>query len=765
MFPTNFSFFFVFLSVTSHSFAAATTSWVKAGYYYSGSEISASEIKSTLFTHLLCAFAFINSTNYNIFINSSEEHKFSTFTNTVKLQNPSVITLLSIYTGRENSSAFNSIINQSSYRKSFIDSSIKTARKYEFQGIDLCGVSPKQGKELANFATLLKEWRIAITSEARNTKKTELVLVMAGYYLKASDSFSYPFESMQKNLDWVHFVAYDYYLPKKDIVTGFHAALYGSSGWENTDSGIQEWRKRGFSSNKLVIGLPYHGYAWTLVKQGEEGVGKPAFGPAITMDGSMSYKLIKSYIRSFGGGVVSSFNDTFVVNHFTVASTTWVNFDDVEAIKEKVSYVKKNGLLGYNVFQVGNDENWVLSKAAQEVDEDHHNRRLLIIVLLTTLTAALLLGIVFCYYYQGTVAILTRMIYKLSIYLSAAEEDLSGNASDLIVFGYLTIKVATDNFSKENKLGEGGFGAVYKGKLRKGQEIAVKRLSENSNQGLEEFKNEITLTARLQHVNLVRLLGYCTKKNEKLLIYEYLPNKSLDHFLFDPRKSILLDWRKRVNIIEGITQGLLYLQEYSNFTIIHRDLKASNVLLDHEMNAKISDFGMARIFGKYEHEANTSRIVGTYGYVPPEYVRKGIYSPKYDVYSFGVLLLQIISGKRTSQYYGPHENMNLLEYAYELWMEGTILEFLDPSLDDSTSHCKIMRCMQVALLCVQENSADRPSMLEVDSLLKNEGTPVGTPNMPAFSMKIHGDDKGDTSNSRLKFSSINDVTISEMVPR
>ncbi|PNX91088.1 glycosyl hydrolase family protein with chitinase insertion domain [Trifolium pratense] len=188
---------------------------------------------------------------------------------------------------------------------------------------------------------------------------------MAGYYIKASDSVSYPFESMQKNLDWVHFVAYDYYLPRRDSVTGFHAALYGLSGWDNTDSGIKEWRKRGFSSNKLVIGLPYHGFAWKLVKQGEGGVGKSASGPAITLDGSMAYKLIKSYIRSFGDGVVSRYNDTFVVNYFTVASTTWVNFDDVEVIKEKVSYAKKNGLLGYNVFQVGNDDNWVLSKAGE----------------------------------------------------------------------------------------------------------------------------------------------------------------------------------------------------------------------------------------------------------------------------------------------------------------------------------------------------------------------------------------------------------------
>jgi GH18 family chitinase len=256
------------------------------------------------------------------------------------------------------------LINQSSHRKSFIDSSIQTARKYGFQGIDLRGVLPKQGKDLVNFATLLKEWRVAITSEARNTKRSELVLVMIGYYLKASDSLTYPFESMQKNLDWVHFAAYDYYLPTRDSVTRFHAPLYGSSGWENTDSGIKEWRKRGFSSNRLVIGLPYHGYAWTLVKQGEGGVGTPTSGPAITMDGSMAYKLIKSYIRSHGDGVVSCYNDTFVVNYFTAAST-WVNFDDVEAIKEKVSYAKKNGLLGYNVYQVGNDDNWILSKAGK----------------------------------------------------------------------------------------------------------------------------------------------------------------------------------------------------------------------------------------------------------------------------------------------------------------------------------------------------------------------------------------------------------------
>ncbi|KAK7388339.1 hypothetical protein VNO78_23154 [Psophocarpus tetragonolobus] len=754
-----------FLPFKSHP-SSDSPSWIKAGYYYSGNEISASDIEATLFTHLLCAFAFINSTSYNIFINSSEEHKFSSFTNTVKLRNPSLSTLLSIWVGREDTSVFSLMLNRPSHRKFFIDSSIQKARFYGFHGIDLTGAWPRQeGSEVTNFGTLLKEWRAAITSEARNSSKPELLLVMAGYYLKASDSLSYPFDSMQENLDWVHFVAYDFYLPRRDNFTAFHAALYGSSGWDNTDAGIKEWRRRGFSSMKLLIGLPYHGYAWTLVSPGaNSGVGTPASGPAVTMDGSMAYKLIKSYIRSFGNVVAPHYNATFVVKQFTVASTTWVNFDDVEVIRAKVSYARENGLLGYNVFQVGNDENWELSRgAAQEVEGDHYKRRLVIIILFATLTLALLFGIVFCCYHRGIVATVTKIIYKL-IYLLEAEKDIDGNASDLIAFSYLTIKVATNNFSKDNKLGEGGFGTVYKGKLRKGQEIAVKRLSETSNQGLEEFKNEITLTARLQHVNLVRLLGYCTKRDEKILIYEYLPNKSLDHFLFDPRKSILLDWNKRVNIIEGVTQGLLYLQEYSNFTIIHRDLKASNVLLDQDMNPKISDFGMARIFRKYDLEANTSRIVGTYGYVPPEYVKKGIYSTKYDVYSFGVLLLQIISGKRTSRYYGAHENMTLLEYAYELWREGRGVEFVDPSLDDTNSPCKIMRCMHVALLCVEENSADRPSMLEVDSLLKNEGAAIDTPKMPAFSVTKREDDE-ETSRSGIKLYSINDVTISQLAPR
>ncbi|XP_028054585.1 cysteine-rich receptor-like protein kinase 10 isoform X2 [Camellia sinensis] len=195
------------------------------------------------------------------------------------------------------------------------------------------------------------------------------------------------------------------------------------------------------------------------------------------------------------------------------------------------------------------------------------------------------------------------------------ESDMIGNeisAVQSLQFDLATIQVATNNFSDDNKIGEGGFGSVYKGILSNGQEIAVKRLSQNSGQGAEEFKNEVVLVAKLQHRNLVRLLGFCLEGEEKILIYEFVPNKSLDYFLFDPQEQEKLDWSKRYKIIGGIARGMLYLHEDSRLRIIHRDLKVSNVLLDGDMNAKISDFGMARIFGVDQTQGNTNRVVGTY---------------------------------------------------------------------------------------------------------------------------------------------------------
>ncbi|XP_054792812.1 cysteine-rich receptor-like protein kinase 10 [Prosopis cineraria] len=200
--------------------------------------------------------------------------------------------------------------------------------------------------------------------------------------------------------------------------------------------------------------------------------------------------------------------------------------------------------------------------------------------------------------------------------------------TDSLQLDFETIRNATDNFSEGNKLGQGGFGPVYKGKLYNGEEIAVKRLSKNSGQGDIEFKNEVMLVAKLQHRNLVRLLGFCLERRERLLVYEFLPNKSLDYLLFDPSQRAKLDWELRYKIIVGIARGLLYLHEDSRLRIIHRDLKASNILLDEELNPKISDFGMAILFVIDQTQSNTSRIVGTYGYMAPEYLMRGQFSIK-----------------------------------------------------------------------------------------------------------------------------------------
>ncbi|CAO2146812.1 unnamed protein product [Urochloa humidicola] len=233
-------------------------------------------------------------------------------------------------------------------------------------------------------------------------------------------------------------------------------------------------------------------------------------------------------------------------------------------------------------------------------------------------------------------------------------------SSEFMVYDFLQVLEATNNFSEENKLGQGGFGPVYKGRFHNGLEIAVKRLASHSGQGFREFKNEIELIAKLQHTNLVRLLGCCSQGDERLLIYEYMPNKSLDFYIFDDTRRALLDWNKRLAIIEGISQGILYLHKHSRLRVIHRDLKASNILLDHNMNPKISDFGLAKIFSLTDTEGNTKRIVGTYGYMAPEYASEGLFSIKSDVFSFGVLILEIISGKKTSSFHQYGFFINLL---------------------------------------------------------------------------------------------------------
>ncbi|PON42750.1 Serine/threonine protein kinase [Parasponia andersonii] len=314
------------------------------------------------------------------------------------------------------------------------------------------------------------------------------------------------------------------------------------------------------------------------------------------------------------------------------------------------------------------------------------------------------------------------------------EQELSReDIRELPLLSFSCVSDSTDNFSLANKLGEGGFGPVYKGKLL-GHDIAVKRLSKSSGQGFEEFRNEVHLISELQHRNLVKLVGYCIHQEEKILIYEYMANKSLDSFIFGRKRGTALNWGQRMHIIEGIAQGLLYLHKYSRLRVIHRDLKTSNILLDAHMNPKISDFGMARICQENESQGVTKRVVGTYGYMSPEYAVHGHFSTKSDVFSYGVILLEIVSGrKNTTTFECLNHSLSLLGYAWNLWKDDRGGELMDPTLADSCRMSELQLCIHVALLCVQENPEDRPAMSDVVSMLSIDTSLLPAPKKPALS--------------------------------
>ncbi|KAL8237903.1 hypothetical protein R6Q59_018984 [Mikania micrantha] len=343
-------------------------------------------------------------------------------------------------------------------------------------------------------------------------------------------------------------------------------------------------------------------------------------------------------------------------------------------------------------------------------------------------------------------------------------EDRNGDEDlELPQFSLPTILAATNNFSMSAKLGEGGFGPVYKGVLENGHEIAVKRLATTSTQGLHEFKNEVILISKLQHRNLVKLLGCCIEGAEKMLIYEYMPNKGLDSFIFDKTREELLDWPTRYHILNGIARGLLYLHHDSRLRIIHRDLKVSNVLLDIDMNPKISDFGMARTFGGNQIEGNTTKVVGTYGYMAPEYAGDGIFSIKSDVYSFGVLVLEIVSGKRNRGFLSSEHYNNLIGHAWVLYNEGKSVQLVAKCLGKTINLAQVLRSIHVGLLCVQRQPEDRPTMSLVIMMLASEG-PLPSPKEPGFYV---GNMKQDAlqSSSSYGISSNNELSISMLQGR
>ncbi|XXG71334.1 hypothetical protein AAC387_Pa07g0617 [Persea americana] len=343
------------------------------------------------------------------------------------------------------------------------------------------------------------------------------------------------------------------------------------------------------------------------------------------------------------------------------------------------------------------------SNSTTDIDGNKRTSARIIIAIVVPVVAGVALSIFIMYAYRRR-----RRNKKKAIIIDQSKHQIGDIES--LQFDLGTIRAATNNFSDANKLGQGGFGAVYKGKFSDGQEIAVKRLFRSSRQEGEE----------------------------QILIFEYVPNESLEKFLFNPAKRACLSWENRYKIIGGIAKGLLYLHEDSRLKIIHRDLKASNILLDGEMKPKISDFGTARLFEVGQTQGNTSCIAGTYGYMSPEYAMHGKFSIKSDVFSFGVLVLEIVTGLKNSGFYQSTLAEDLPSYAWSHWNEGTVMELIDDTLSERCCMEEVIRCIHIGLLCVQEKVTDRPTMSSVVLMLNKDSVTLPPPLPPVFSDSHRG---------------------------
>ncbi|KAJ8470228.1 hypothetical protein OPV22_024571 [Ensete ventricosum] len=358
-------------------------------------------------------------------------------------------------------------------------------------------------------------------------------------------------------------------------------------------------------------------------------------------------------------------------------------------------------LTDLRVYGSGGGQDLYVRAAAADLDSESSHHRIHATAIAVILSVfILILALVGCCVWRRK----KRSMPGMATFFTERHNDEGTEAKDfdLPLFHLGTVADATGNFSVENKLGEGGFGPVYKGKLEDEQEIAVKRLSKTSAQGVDEFKNEVVLIAKLQHRNLVRLLGCCIQGGERMLIYEYMPNGSLDSFLFDKAKG----W----------------------------------------------------IFGRDETEVNTKRVVGTYGYMSPEYAMDGIFSVKSDVFSFGVLVLETISGKKNRGIYDSSRGLNLLGYTWSLWREGKGLDLVDETIGDSYPKEEVLRCMKIGLLCVQERPEDRPTMLAVLLMLGSDSPLLSQPRQPGF-VAMRGPLEPDSLTSKQDSFSINNVSI------
>ncbi|KAK7265128.1 hypothetical protein RJT34_32744 [Clitoria ternatea] len=357
----------IFLSILLHLHLSTAQSVTKGGYWFPGSGFAVSNINSSLFTHLFCAFADLDPSTYQVKISSSNSAQFSTFTQTVQQKNPSVKTLLSIGGGGANPSTFSAMARQASTRKSFIDSSINLARANNFHGLDLDWEYPSSASDMSNFGSLITEWKSSVANESTTSGKPPLLLVAALFYSSNYYSLNYPIQAISNSLNWVNIMAYDFYgplwYPNK---TAPSAALYVVSNAPNQvsgDTGVTAWIQAGLAPKKLALGVPFYGYAWRLVNANNNGLFAPANGSAIPGDGSMGYNQIRRFINQNGAKTV--FNSAAVAD-YCYAGTTWISYDDTQSISTKVKYAKGKSLFGYFVWHVGADNNWVLSQTAYQ---------------------------------------------------------------------------------------------------------------------------------------------------------------------------------------------------------------------------------------------------------------------------------------------------------------------------------------------------------------------------------------------------------------
>ncbi|KAJ9541186.1 hypothetical protein OSB04_027692 [Centaurea solstitialis] len=319
--------------------------------------------------------------------------------------------------------------------------------------------------------------------------------------------------------------------------------------------------------------------------------------------------------------------------------------------------------------------------------------------------------------------VLVFLLWHRSTKSSDRQKDKSTGATELLqgpmAYGYNDLVIATNNFSKDHKLGEGAFGEVYKGTLRDGEVVAIKKTTMASRGRSTYFDNELKIISNVHHRHIMRLLGYCNKGPHLLLVLEFMENGSLDKFLYGEKQGSLT-WKQRFEIIFGIARGLAYLHEQYHVTIIHRDIKSSNILIDDDFQPKLSDFGLVRLLPEDKTHIST-KVAGTFGYVAPEYAIHGQVSEKVDTYSFGVVVLEIISGRRCTDGIEVESiTQNLVDYAWNLYENGTHVNLIDVTLNPSEyEQGDVKKIIELSLMCTQSPASTRPSMTEVVTLLSD----------------------------------------------